>query len=606
MLVINSIKLKNIGPIGNLEINFELNNGLPKPLIIVGKNGTGKSIILSHIVNSLNQFKQQHFDNTEVEIGRVYKYRTPTYIKSGESYSTSELTFDSDIVLQEVQLDRSKKDYLDHFKTAVDINFWDKIPDNENSYFIANIQNNNQKVKELVDKNLLLYFPPNRFEEPAWLNYDNLKSKADFRHLKNTTRDSNRSIINYSPLRDNQNWLLDVLLDKFTLEIQNNFLEIPFQTQQGEIKKALPIFLGYQGECDTIHKALLTFLQTLFQTTETLQLSLGKRRNRSFSILKNGRIWIPSLFNLSTGETALLNIFLTILRDFDLTQANFTKLEDVRGIVVIDEIDLHLHSNHQYLVLPKILKMFPNVQFIATSHSPFFLLGMRNEFRENNFSVIEMPTGEKQDVETFSEFETAIQLVSQTQSFKSRIKSEIESASKAILFVEGEQDLKYILKAAEYFNKKELLENFVLKDANGFGGLDKIYKSYDLRLSEFLPVNVLLLYDCDIKAQESSKGRLTKAIIPLMPDNPIQKGIENLFPKSTIEKLISWKSETIDKTENHFKQIRGNKIEIPEHYEINPDEKKNICQFLIENGTAEDFINFESVFDLIQNKLIEK
>jgi len=42
------------------------------------------------------------------------------------------------------------------------------------------------------------------------------------------------------------------------------------------------------------------------------------------------------IFHLSSGETSLLNLFLSILRDFDLSGASFEKEDDVRGVVVIN------------------------------------------------------------------------------------------------------------------------------------------------------------------------------------------------------------------------------------------------------------------------------
>ena len=68
---------------------------------------------------------------------------------------------------------------------------------------------------------------------------------------------------------------------------------------------------------------------------------------------------VPNIFQLSSGETSLLNIFLSIVRDFDLSGTQFSRAEDVRGIVVVDEVDLHLHAVHQYEILPSLIKMFP-------------------------------------------------------------------------------------------------------------------------------------------------------------------------------------------------------------------------------------------------------
>lgn len=46
------------------------------------------------------------------------------------------------------------------------------------------------------------------------------------------------------------------------------------------------------------------------------------------------------------------------------------KLREMRGVVMVDEIDLHLHPEWQKVVVPTLAKALPNVQFIFTTHSP--------------------------------------------------------------------------------------------------------------------------------------------------------------------------------------------------------------------------------------------
>lgn len=59
----------------------------------------------------------------------------------------------------------------------------------------------------------------------------------------------------------------------------------------------------------------------------------------------------------------------------------FTKNQDVKdfsnlqGIVLIDEIDLHLHPKYQKLFVQKLTELFPKIQFIVSTHSPIPLLG---------------------------------------------------------------------------------------------------------------------------------------------------------------------------------------------------------------------------------------
>jgi predicted ATP-binding protein involved in virulence len=43
------------------------------------------------------------------------------------------------------------------------------------------------------------------------------------------------------------------------------------------------------------------------------------------------------------------------------------------GVVLVDEIDLHLHPKWQRRVVGDLLAAFPNIQFIATTHSPFVI-----------------------------------------------------------------------------------------------------------------------------------------------------------------------------------------------------------------------------------------
>ena len=48
-------------------------------------------------------------------------------------------------------------------------------------------------------------------------------------------------------------------------------------------------------------------------------------------------------------------------------------LLETPGVVLIDELDLHLHPKWQRLVVADLKKIFPKVQFIATTHSPFVI-----------------------------------------------------------------------------------------------------------------------------------------------------------------------------------------------------------------------------------------
>jgi hypothetical protein len=55
------------------------------------------------------------------------------------------------------------------------------------------------------------------------------------------------------------------------------------------------------------------------------------------------------------------------------------ELEDMEGIVPIDEIDLHLHPKWQRSLVRSLRETFPRIQFVATTHSPMILPGLKAE-----------------------------------------------------------------------------------------------------------------------------------------------------------------------------------------------------------------------------------
>jgi hypothetical protein len=579
--------------------------GNPKPIVIVGENGSGKSIFLSYIVNGLLVAQQIVFtENTEVESGKAFKLRSPDYILSGNSYSFGKVEFVNEFNYFEWTLQATKKEFEDNLNFTPIHKEWSQIPENEYNCFITNLHSQKKKVEELFDKNVVLYFPPNRFEEPAWLNIYNLNAKAEFTENIRIQGFSNRKIINTAPLQLNKNWLLDVLFDRFNNEIQVTDQNITIPSVEGKVA-IIPAksFLGYSGKSDNLYKAVLQILRKIVPKGDNLRFGVGERTSRKISLMLNDKPVVPNIFQMSSGETALLNLFLSILRDFDATGQPFSSLENIRGIVVVDEIDLHLHTIHQRNFLPELIKLFPKIQFIVTTHSPLFILGLESILGADNFSLIQMPDGNFINTEQFCEFEAAYNSFKESQKYDTEIREAIEKSRKPILFVEGDYDVKYLEKAAELLGKQAILEGLEIKDGGGYGGLDKVKNHFNTKLAEITPQKILLLYDCDIPKSDTTKGNVVTKVMPKQEDTPISKGIENLFSKATIEKAKNGKSDFIDITEEHAKTERGEKITIPEKCYVNKSEKKNLCDWLCENGDAEDFNGFSQVFDVIEEAL---
>ena len=84
----------------------------------------------------------------------------------------------------------------------------------------------------------------------------------------------------------------------------------------------------------------------------------------------NLRVPFPAL---SDGYRAFLGWVSDLLYHVCETCPSGKKLVDNKGIVMVDEIDLHLHPEWQMNILPTISEKLPNIQFIVTTHSPLIV-----------------------------------------------------------------------------------------------------------------------------------------------------------------------------------------------------------------------------------------
>ena len=115
-------------------------------------------------------------------------------------------------------------------------------------------------------------------------------------------------------------------------------------------------------------------LRRLFED-DSLTLQFSQQDSYSFKVCTKGQTF--GFNEMSDGFKAALNI----VADLILRMHKGGKLSDVfnqEGIVLIDEIETHLHLSLQKMIMPFLTGVFPNIQFIVTTHSPFVLSSMPN------------------------------------------------------------------------------------------------------------------------------------------------------------------------------------------------------------------------------------
>ncbi|MDD5393560.1 MAG: AAA family ATPase [Thiothrix sp.] len=78
------------------------------------------------------------------------------------------------------------------------------------------------------------------------------------------------------------------------------------------------------------------------------------------------------LSHLSTGFASILKMIQAIVSGYGYF-TNETQLQNVKGIVLIDEIESHLHLSWQAHIIPLLKRLFPNTTFYITTHSSIVL-----------------------------------------------------------------------------------------------------------------------------------------------------------------------------------------------------------------------------------------
>ncbi len=114
------------------------------------------------------------------------------------------------------------------------------------------------------------------------------------------------------------------------------------------------------------------YLKKIFED-ENLKLEFDSK-NFDFNIIQKDK----EKFNLNTlsdGYSAILNIITELIMRMENKSS---KTYELQGVVLIDEMETHLHIDLQKIILPFLINVFPHIQFIVTTHSPFIINSIEN------------------------------------------------------------------------------------------------------------------------------------------------------------------------------------------------------------------------------------
>ncbi|MDY6930038.1 MAG: AAA family ATPase [Pseudomonadota bacterium] len=89
------------------------------------------------------------------------------------------------------------------------------------------------------------------------------------------------------------------------------------------------------------------------------------------------------LMQLSDGYKTLLGLVIDLSMRMGLANPHLKDPLSAEAVVMIDEVDLHLHPSWQQRVLADLLRTFSNTQFILTTHSPFVVEALNNHLKRD-------------------------------------------------------------------------------------------------------------------------------------------------------------------------------------------------------------------------------
>lgn len=124
---------------------------------------------------------------------------------------------------------------------------------------------------------------------------------------------------------------------------------------------------------------LVTLFKELIPSLHEIKIDVENKLNEIWYVEKDGEGFPINdglrFKNLATGFKNIIAMIGDLVYRLSIRQ-QVNNLKDLEGIVIIDEIELHLHPIYQKL-LPEVLSnQFPNLQFIVSTHSPIPLLGI--------------------------------------------------------------------------------------------------------------------------------------------------------------------------------------------------------------------------------------
>ena len=297
------------------DINLPLEKEDYPHLMITGKNGSGKTSLLNAIANHIERIANDSYKNFE-------------------SYERQIEYFEKHLKKENPQNTLSIEQQLQYYKNQYELFFGEVI---------VAFEDVDSLIRKYQDGNFIIAF------------YEAHRTIKNLQEPINPTKPE--------------------LQDKWGIK-QTSTQEFLKFLADLKIQEALARNEKLERDADQIREWFVNFERLLGEIFQDKDLQLYfNYKDYSFKILTKGKEF--KFTELSDGFAAVLDIIVDLILKMQ-HKNQLIRVYECEGIVLVDEIETHLHLELQKVIMPLLTKIFPNIQFIVTTHSPFVLSSLSN------------------------------------------------------------------------------------------------------------------------------------------------------------------------------------------------------------------------------------
>lgn len=321
-MIVTKLKIANLRAIESAELFFQ-----PGFNLIVGVNGVGKTSMLDALRVSLSDITKQ-INNLQ--------FRTKTFKQDDIRVDAGALTVECNF-----RFNDSEYGYLIH---------------KPNELILSNKDNaDNDELKKIIKKTKKAKYLGNK-PSPFTGNEQGGRPLA-------VLFSTNRAVPNKRAINKNKS------LGGISLAYTDAFTDRTLNISEFAIWMDAQITLSKEGHSPA-QQVLVAFEEAIIRFLPGYKNLHLRGENKKLLWIEHNDKPIP-VWQLSDGERGILALVLDLTRK--LTQANpemKNPISEAEAVVLIDEIDLHLHPKWQRNIVDNLCTAFPKCQFIVTTHSP--------------------------------------------------------------------------------------------------------------------------------------------------------------------------------------------------------------------------------------------